>query len=244
MTTCTEHNKDYLEKILKGEGRREKTGERRVKSDRGGEKIIVNYHGVDLSRFATLVHRPQTTDHGKFRILSVGSLLECKGFGYLIDACRILKDEEVDFRCIIAGGGKLESDLKSQIANSYLNDKVEMTGYITQEKIIPLYQSADVFVLAMVPEIHWGIPNVLLEAMACGVPVICTMLPSIPELARDGETGFVIPAQDPSAIALAVEKLYRDPALRKRIGEAGRKVVKEKFDVAKNSKRLKILFEE
>jgi colanic acid/amylovoran biosynthesis glycosyltransferase len=230
VTSCTGDNKSHLMRLLKGEGRREK-----------GEKIFINYHGVDLRRFAS----SQVTSHKSqvIKILSVGSLLECKGFNYLIEACKILKDEGVDFECTIAGGGKLEESLKSQVTGHRLEEKVKFTGYITQDKLIPLYKEADVFVLAMVPEIHWGIPNVLLEALACGVPVVCTMLPSIPELVRDGETGFVIPAKDPTAIAVAVKKLSQDDALRNRIGEAGRKVVEEKFDVAKNAKALKELFE-
>jgi len=244
VTTCTEHNKHYLvglvvspRSIVNSLWKKRKDKLKKETED----KIIVNYHGVDLKKFArpsSIVHRPSS-----LRILSVGSLLECKGFEYLIEACRILKDEDIYFKCTIAGGGKLEQSLKSQVSSHKLEDKVKFTGYIKQDQLIPLYKEADVFVLAMVPEIHWGIPNVLLEAAASSVPVICTMLPSIPELVKDGETGFIIPAKDPMVIALAIKKLYCEQELRKKIGEAGRKVVEQKFDVAANALKLKRLFE-
>lgn len=250
VTTCTGDNKRYLLSISKGEGRKSKIEVNRTSNlepltSDYSDKIIINYHGVDLRRFAPI----QVTSHQspvtrKFKILSVGSLLECKGFEYLIDACKILKEEGIEFECTIAGGGRLEHNLKCQISNLKLDNEVKLTGYITQDKLIPIYKQADVFVLAMVPEIHWGIPNVLLEAMAAGVPVVCTMLPSIPELVEDGKTGFIIPAKDSTAIALAVEKLYKDKELRERIVVSGRKVVEEKFDVVKNSLMLKRLFED
>lgn len=231
IVTCTEDNKKYLGHLAS-----------RFQRFNVSSKIIVNYHGVDLRRFApSPEHRSPVTS--KFKILSVGSLLPCKGFEYLIEACRILKEEGIEFECTIAGGGKLLSSLQSSVISLQLKDHVKITGFITQDKLIPIYQQADVFVLAMVPEIHWGIPNVLLEAVAAGVPVICTMLPSIPELIKDGETGFIIPSEDPVAIAVILEKLYREPELRKKVGQAGRRIVEEKFDVVKNAQNLKKLFE-
>jgi glycosyltransferase involved in cell wall biosynthesis len=222
IVTCTEDNKRYLLNIAKS------------------ENIIVNHHGVDLERFRNEIIG-RNVEGRKFRILSVGSLLECKGFEYLIEACGMLKEKGIDFECAIAGGGRLEQSLKSRVTSSNLEDCVKFTGYIKQEELIPLYKQADVLVLAMVPDKHWGIPNVLIEAMAASVPVVCTMLPSIPELIEDGKTGFIIPAKDPAAIAVIVEKLCLDEALRKRMGETGRKVVEEKFDVVKNSEKLKQL---
>lgn len=234
VVTCTEDNKRYLEKIYQGTGYRVQDTER-IK------KIIVNYHGLDLQKFKRADYRPSTIDH-RLKILSVGSLLECKGFEYLIEACGMLKEKGIDFECTIAGGGKLEQSLKAKASSLGLVD-VKFTGYIKQEELIPIYKQADAFVLAMVPDKHWGIPNVLIEAMAASVPAVCTMLPSIPELVEDGKTGFIIPAKDPAAIAVVVEKLYRDEELRKRIGEAGRKVAEEKFDVVRNAEKLKQLFE-
>lgn len=266
ITTCTGDNKKYLLNLAAGY-RLQATGEKEENrtSNLGprtsvfADKIVINYHGVDLKKFRKDEGRGTKDEGRKFKILSVGSLLECKGFGYLIEACGMLRDRGVEFECTIAGGGRLEQSLKAQAEGLGLEAKpleakdgsqglascsVKFTGYITQDKLIPIYKEADVFVLAMVPEIHWGIPNVLLEAGAAGVPVVCTMLPSIPELVEDGKTGFIIPAKDPSAIAVVIEKLYRDPELRKKIGEAGRAVVRQKFDVVANALQLKKLFED
>lgn len=258
ITTCTGDNKKYFADLVTSHTSQ-------VTSKILEQKIIINYHGVDLEKFkkdnfnANLHEFNANGRESKFRILSVGSLLECKGFEYLIEACGILRDRGIEFECTIAGGGRLEQSLKAQAANLGLYEakppqcssqavpgrfSLNFTGYIKQDKLIPIYKEADVFVLAMVPEIHWGIPNVLLEAAASSVPVVCTMLPSIPELVKDGETGFIIPAKDPAAIAVIIEKLYHDFELRKRIGEAGKKVVEEKFDVVENAMKLKELFKD
>ena len=238
VTTCTKDNKRHLLKLLNGRLKARDEG----RGAKGEDKIIVNYHGVDLGRFRNKFYRPQSTVHSPLHILSVGSLLECKGFDTLIEACGLLKARGIDFQCTIAGGGRLQQSLQSTVHSLQLEKNVKFTGYITQDKLIPLYQEADVFVLAMLPEIHWGIPNVLLEAAACSVPIVCTLLPSIPELIEDGKTGFIIPAKDPKAIADVLERLYRDETARKQVGEAGRLVIEDRFDVVKNANRLKQLF--
>ncbi len=230
VLTCTEDNKRHLLALSNG----------RFRGEDGRDKIIVSYHGVDLPRFK----KPCTTSEvvQGINILSVGSLLECKGFGYLIEACKILKARGVRFKCTIAGGGKLEEQLRSKIERLDLNDCCALTGFITQDKLIPLYHQADIFILPMVPGIHWGIPNVLIEAMAASLPVLCTLLPSIPELVKDGETGFIIPPRNPQAMAEMIVRLQGDELLRKRVAEAGRRLVEEKFNAAQNASRLMGMF--
>lgn len=230
VLTCTEDNKRHLLSLSNG----------KFLGEDGRGKIIVSYHGVDLLRFRKPCAAPDVAQ--EINILSVGSLLECKGFEYLIEACRLLRDRGVDFRCTIAGGGPLEESLRRQIAESRLEDTVKLTGFITQDKLIPLYHQADIFVLPMVPGIHWGIPNVLIEAMAAGVPAVCTLLSSIPELIQDGKTGFIIPPKDPEAIAGMIVRLRGDEPLIRRVAEAGRRFVEEKFNAAQNAGRLKDLF--
>ncbi|MBU2541259.1 MAG: glycosyltransferase [Candidatus Omnitrophica bacterium] len=230
ITTCTADNKRRLLDVVQNRNKRHFEP----------KKIIINYHGIDISR---LVPRKKIKeDGGIFRILSVGSLLECKGFKYLIDACKILKERGFSFKCTIAGGGKLEEELKAQVDSLNLKDNVEITGYVTQERLIPIYRQADVFVLSMVPEIHWGIPNVLMEAIAAGASVICTMLPSLPELIKDGETGLIIPEKNSAMIADAIEKLYHDNKLREKLLVSAQRIVKEKFDVINNAAQLRNLF--
>jgi len=235
VVTCTQDNKRYLLKLL--ESRQPSAVSRQTK-----DKIIVNYHGVDLERFK-ISHQPSAISHQPFKILSVGSLLECKGFDILIDACKILQERGIDFECTIAGGGPLLEKLKLSAVRHQLSDQIKFTGYITQDKLIPFYQNADVFALPVRLGIHWGIPNVVIEAMAAKVPVITGNLPSIPEIIADGKTGFIIPEENPQALAGALVRLYDDAELRKTVGNAGYAVVAEKFDVAKNAASLKVVFE-
>ncbi len=232
VTTCTTDNKNHLEKIWNGG----------LQSEEEKTKIKISYHGIDLTRFRNEDGKPTEEDKEVFHILSVGSLLKCKGFAYLIEACNILKEQGLNFKCTIAGGGKLEGALRSQIAALGLKECVDLTGYITQDKLIPLYQTADIFVLAMVPEIHWGIPNVLVEAVASRLPTVCTMLPSVPELIEDGKTGFIVPPKNPQAIADVVNNLYVNKDLREHVKNSGRRVVEEKFDTVKNAMALKNIF--
>ncbi len=222
VVTCTEDNKRYLKKIAKG-------------------RIVVNYHGVDLTRFA-VDNKPKTVDHRSFSILSVGSLLECKGFDILIDACKILQDRRIDFKCVIAGGGPLEEKFKLHAEHNGLDAKIIFIGYITQDKLIPYYKEADVFALPVRLDIHWGIPNVLIEAMAVRLPVVTTALPSIPELIEDGKGGFIVPEKDSQALADRLMLLAKNNALRKQVGEAGYRVVQEKFNIHKNALKFRELF--
>ena len=86
------------------------------------------------------------------------------------------------------------------------------------------------------------IPNVLIEAMAASLPVVCTLLPSIPELVKDGETGFIIPPKNPQAMAEMIVRLQGNEPLRRRVAEAGRRLVEEKFNAAQNAIRLMGMF--
>jgi len=235
VTTCTQDNKEYLSKIANGKKGSAIT--RRLLED----KIIVNYHGLDIGRFDR-VDRDRVEKNGVLNILSVGSLLECKGFDVLIDACRILKDRGLNFSCTIAGGGPLESKLKAHVSRLKLEKEINFLGYITQDKLIPFYHKADIFALPVKLDIHWGIPNVLIEAMAAKIPIICTPLPSITEIIRDGATGFLVPENDPQVLAEKLFLLHGDKELREEVAIKGQQVVKEKFDIRRNVNSLIQIF--
>jgi glycosyltransferase involved in cell wall biosynthesis len=228
VTTCTAYKRQYLlEQVLGGNG---------SNISSFAEKIIVNYHGVDFSKFNGA---PIPKKNRPFTILSVGTLNKTKGFEYLIDACKILKEKNIDFRCIIAGGGYLDKELKGRVADYNLSSSVLFTGYISQEELIPYYKEADLFVLAAVLEIHWGIPNVLLEASAAKLPIMCTKLPAVfNELIEDMETGVIIPNKDPQGIAGKIELLYRDSKLANKLAINGYRKIEERFDICKNVKQL------
>lgn len=238
VITCTKDNKRYLG---------------RLSPEMESEKIKVIYHGLDLSIYHTRDCSgssrdkkvdPQNFENRRFNIISVGSLFECKGFEYLIEACQILAEENFNFHCRIVGGGYLEGKLKKMMVDAGLEDRITFTGYQSQDAMADHYRWADFFILPAVLKIHWGIPNVLLESLAVGVPVACTPLPSLPELIQDPSCGFVIPEKDPRAIADLVRKISRNPALMARYGQVGREKIEEKWDINKTSRRIAKLFDE
>ncbi|MDD4899720.1 MAG: glycosyltransferase [Candidatus Omnitrophica bacterium] len=228
VTTCTQDNKRYLAKILQNSSLE--------------DRIIVNHHGVDFEKFKA-TDRLEDARGKILRILSVGSLFKSKGFDILIDACKLLKDKGLDFECTIAGGGTLENNLKDQVNKLGLEEKIKFTGYLKQKDIIPLYKQTNIFVLPVRLSMHWGIPNVLIEAMACKVPVITTALPSISEIIENNKDGFIIPEENPQVLAELIFSLANDYSLRQIISEAGYSNVIEKFDLKQQSASLMDLFD-
>jgi glycosyltransferase involved in cell wall biosynthesis len=210
--TCTADNKRYLEKL----------------SPHASQKVRVSYHGLDLRLFQPAAERRAP---GAVRILSVGSLLPCKGFDILIEACALLRQRGLSFQLTIAGGGPEEAALRDAIVHFGIGSHVRLTGYVTQKDLIPLYQQAEIFALPAVLEIHWGIPNVLIEALACGVPVVTTPLPSLPELVENGVHGLVVKNRDPEDLADKLAWLILDPKLRTAMARVGRERVKQRFDI-------------
>ena len=183
------------------------------------------------------------TNERPFRIVSVGSLFECKGFEYLIEACALLKERGREVRCRIVGGGCRREKLEKLVSSLQVGDSVEFAGYQLQEEMPAHYAWADLCVLPAVLAIHWGIPNVLIESLAVGTPVACTPLPSLPELIDSPPCGFVIPEKDPSAIANLIEKASAAPDLLLHYGETGRGKIEEKWNVEKNARVIAGMFQ-
>lgn len=197
------------------------------------EQLVVAYCGIDLSWFYP---RPEAADRNRpYRILASGRLVEKKGFTYLIEACRILADRGARFECVIGGSGELEGELRRQIAYLGLTEIVNVTGVaLVQERIVEFMHAGDVYVLPCV----WardgdvdGLPQMLMEAMACGLPVISTRLVGIPDLVRHETTGLLVEPNDVLGLADAIARLMHDPALAARLAQAGRRWVTERFDL-------------
>jgi glycosyltransferase involved in cell wall biosynthesis len=219
ISTCTRLNKEHLQKVA---------------PEVSPEKILVNYHGLDLEKFS--VNGKKRGD--PFQILSVGTLHYYKGFNYLLDALRRIKLKGLRFRATIVGGGPLEFDLRRHIRMLELEGEVKMTGPLKQAQVISYYKESDLFILMAQPEWHWGIPNVLIEALAAKTPVITTRFGSVEELVREGETGLFVSSKDSRQLAEAVEKLYHDDGFRKSLAEAGHRMVQEHFDLKENIRIL------
>jgi glycosyltransferase involved in cell wall biosynthesis len=203
------------------------------------DKVVVVRCGVD-----TDVFRPAARDERRdrpFSVLCVGTLHEVKGQRYLVDACRALVAEGADAVCRLVGSGHDERALGRQIADAGLEGRVLLVGRKTRDEVAALIADADVLVAPSVPTKQGkreGIPVVLMEAMASGVPVVASAISGIPELVEDDVSGLLVPPRDATAIAEALRRLQLDPPLRRRLGAGGRDKVLREFDVRDNALTL------
>jgi glycosyltransferase involved in cell wall biosynthesis len=203
---------------------------------RGQTEIHTIYNGLCLEDFP-----PRTAAPAHPIILSVGRLVEKKGFSDLIRACERLRKRGVKFTCELVGTGRLSSVLKEQIHNSALGGCVRMIGPLPQQILREHYERATVFALPCIeaPDGDRDIlPNVVKEAMAIGVPVVTTRLDGIEELIEDGVSGLLVPPGDVAALAVKLELLLGDGGLAQRLADQGRRVIEERFDRRRNFRLL------
>jgi glycosyltransferase involved in cell wall biosynthesis len=198
------------------------------------DQLFVVYCGIDTRHFSPM--RRVRPPGAPIRILSSGRLVEKKGFDVLIDALALLKDQGRPFEATIAGSGPLEASLRAQIAARDLGAHVTLTGEALKQEDIPAFMATgDVYTLpcqrAPDGDID-GLPQMLMEAMACGLPAISTDLVGIPDLIEDGATGLLIPPENAPALAAALSRLDDDAALADRLAAAGRDAVLARFDLA------------
>ncbi len=196
------------------------------------------YHGVDQAQF-----------HPKQRalvpavplIVSVGRLRAKKGLDILIDACAVLRQRGEAFACEIVGYGEEQAALQAQIERLGLADQVRLVGKLAREQVIERYARAAVYVqpsrIAADGD-RDGIPNVLLEAMAMGLPVVASRVSGIPELVGDGVNGLLVEPDAPAALADAITRLFKQPALCADLGCRARETVAQLFD---NDHNLRLL---
>jgi glycogen synthase len=162
------------------------------------------------------------------RLLAVGRLHPQKRMDrFLSVVARLCRTTNRRIKAIIAGAGPLRGALEQQAGElGLLPDTVEFVGGVSN--IVPLYQQADIFVLTSDYE---GLPNVVLEAMACGLPVVVTPAGGVPHIVRDGETGFMVPTRDEEAMVAAILRLSNDPQLRNQMGQRGRMFVENSYSL-------------
>ena len=208
--------------------------------------VHVVYHGLndDLRRLVGSDRRP-VAPNGALRLLGVGRLVEKKGFDTFVDACAALQRRGVPLQATIAGpDGPHGPAIRERIAALGLDSTIRLTGAMSQQELFREYSSADAFCLPcrIVGTDRDGIPNVLVEAMACGTPVVTTGISGIPELVSDGVDGRLVAPDDPAALAAVLEQLHADRELATRLGAAGRATVRERFDGDKLARRLADLF--
>jgi glycosyltransferase involved in cell wall biosynthesis len=191
------------------------------------------------------VPRPETQQRGEtFEILNIGSLQPYKGHPNLVEACAVLRQRGVPFRCRIIGAGEERQNLEMLIARLDLKEHVILLGPQPQETVANLLPTADCYVQPSIitPAGKMeGIPVALMEAMACGVPVIATAISGIPELVRPETTGWLVPPAAPTQLADAIQKIYAAPDQAAQLAKAGRELALAEFDLTQNVARLSTL---
>ena len=208
------------------------------------QKVRIVHCGVDTRLFHS---RPpqESPPSSPLVIVCTGTLCEVKGHRYLIEACELLRNRQIPFTCQLIGDGPMRDELRKLVADARLDKEVLFLGRQTRQQIAARLQAADVLVAPSVPTAEGrreGIPVVLMEAMASGLPVVASRISGIPELVEDGRSGLLVPPRDSAALAGAIEQLWRDPGQRRELGLAGRHKVLEQFDVNQNARQLLALF--
>lgn len=147
--------------------------------------------------------------------------------------------------CHLVGDGPLRRQVAAQIRRTGLPKQMRMHGRLPRHEVVKMHGSADVLVLASVPTRRGkreGIPVVLMEGMASGLPVVSSAISGIPELVVSEQTGLLVPPRDATALADALYRLWNDAALRDRLGQGGREKVLQEFNLPTNAAELSQLF--
>lgn len=169
--------------------------------------------------------QPRMPD-GDFRVITTGTVMWRKGYEYALSAVRALLDRGVPVRFDIIGDGDEMQRLLYTIHDLSLTERVACHGRLAPSEVVARLQQSDVFLLSSLSE---GISNAALEAMACGLPVVTTRAGGMAEAVTDGVEGFVVPLRDPETMTEALDELWRQPELRRRMGAAGRERVLRDF---------------
>jgi len=209
-----------------------------------GEAITVVHNGVDLRALArpdesTVVRAKWGLPEGAPVLVTVGRLAPAKGHAGLLEAVEALARDArwQGLRLLIVGTGALLPELQRQAAELGLTERVIFCGF--HRDVVPFLQAADVFVL---PSVQEGLSLSALEAMALGKPVVACRVGGTPEVVVDGETGLLVAPGEPTELARALEQLLADPAEGRRMGEAGRRRVREAFDLEQMVSKIEAIY--
>jgi glycosyltransferase involved in cell wall biosynthesis len=216
VITCTEYNCRHLLELANGH----KTPIHRI------------YHGIDVELFTHNAELPRNPVQ-PYRILTIARLTAKKGLPTIYKALKLLRDRQVAFWHTHIGGGEEREKILSLIKELGLASVTQLLGTRPHAVVLEHYKNADLFVLGceVAPDgDRDGIPNVLMESMAMGVPVVATNISGIPELVENEKTGLLVPPADPDKLAGAMLRLLTDAQLRNQVAAAGRQRVVKDFD--------------
>ena len=203
------------------------------------ERIIRIYNGISPGDFSV---GAEPSDRERPRIVSIGRLIEFKGFQHLIAACEKLHTRAIPFDCTLVGDGPWRERLEAQVAAAGLEDRVRFAGLLTLEEVKRTLRESDVFALGSVIDGNGAcdvLPTVILEAMATGLPIVSTTLAGVPEMVEHGTTGLLAAPGDERGLADALAQVLGSRELRESMGEAGRKRVSEHFASAHTAPALR-----
>ena len=206
-----------------------------------GRKVVVHRMGVDVRQFDVSARR--RAGEGKLRILSVARLIEKKGLTYALEALPLLGS--VAYEYLVIGDGPLRTELEDQVRRLGIMRQVRFLGAQDSGTIRRYLKDADVFLAPSVTSSGGdkeGIPVVLMEAMASGVPVVTTANGAIRELVEDGHTGFLVPERDTAALAAKLRALSLAPENAQAAARAGRVLIEEQFNIVTLNQVLLRLF--
>jgi glycosyltransferase involved in cell wall biosynthesis len=217
-------------------------------------RFLIDHLGADAPRIEVVhcgvatgaLHPRGESQSGPFRIACVARLERKKGQARLVDACAELMRRGIDVVCDLVGEGRERAALSERIAALGLCDRVVLHGPQPRARVLELVSAADAVVLAGIVTSSGrrdGIPVALIEAMALARPVVASAVSGIPELVEHEQNGLLVDPEDLEALADALARLAGDPALRGRLGAAGRRRIQADFELDRSAARLAELFQ-
>jgi glycosyltransferase involved in cell wall biosynthesis len=209
-------------------------------------RVVRIYNAVDfarrdesLERRAAFRHRHGVPDE-RIMVLQVSWIIPEKGIADLLNAARIVLEREPNVHFVLAGEGRFRKEYMRRAQDLEIGGRVSWTGLVTDPFAEGLYAAADI--VCQMSRWEEGFGWVIAEAMAYGKPVVATRVGAIPEIVRDGITGFLVSRGDSSAMADTLTKLIRDPQLRVQMGAAGRAIAEIEFDLGNYVRQVLCLY--
>ncbi len=180
-----------------------------------------------------------------YKLLAIGRLVEKKGYDVLIESVSILVNAGVNVKLNIIGSGDWMSKLNKCIATYGMEEHVNMLGFVEHDGILKYILDSDVFCMPSVVNKQAdsdGLPNVVIEAMCYGLPVVATDVAGMSDVVKDNETGYLVPQRDAKAFANALQKMFDDPNHARLMATKGKELMDVMFDNETNLERIRQLF--
>ena len=197
------------------------------------EKISIIHNGINTSTFSG------SCDHASREILWIGRFTPGKGVEYLIEGFEIFLKEHPDFRLLMIGKGPGKDEINKMIQEMGLSGNIKIKDFVPNSDLPEVYQNSRLFVL---PSLHEGVPRTILEAMASGLPIVCTELPQLVDIVNG--CGLMVPVKDSDALAGALSRVVSDKILADKLGRCGRARVEKNFSWDDTVRQTLALYEE